>query len=200
MSRLTLACSLASVILLMLVAGACSPPCVSSFPAPQNQPLGGPCADRSECATGLLCEATVVSSSRIVQPGGAESRATSACTKDCGNGSCPSGSVCVDGGFGLCPVADCQAGASCPGGSSCSVHADSTAMTCLPSCSVDDDCRKGLRAGRCVLADGKSKACVPIVCIQPSDCPSGFQCALAGGTCGAGGGAVMPSWCRREGL
>lgn len=171
----------------------CSPPCVRTFPSPSLQPVGGPCLDKSECATALICQATPMDSEQHL-PGTVEFRASSGCTADCTTAACPTGTVCVAGGISLCSSL-CAEGACGP---ACVPANDSTSRICLPTCSTDTDCQVGLRAGRCLASDGGLQVCIPLLCTSARDCPNPYVCDVAGGTCGTGTGMASPGWCRRQ--
>jgi hypothetical protein len=136
------------------------------------QQIGDPCRANEDCNAGLTCESAYLA--------GGEITAQNACSIDCRTASCPAGSVCVDG-EGSVPV---------DGGFE-------RKRLCLPSCTSDNDCVQGTRAGTCVVADGGASVCHPITCYA-GRCPTGYGCT--GAFCPSPGSEapMIPGWCLRR--
>jgi hypothetical protein len=141
----------------LLLATGCSPSTAGSGgtcqvpPVPTAGPiatgaLGDPCATTATaCDPGLGCRQM----DQVVAGG-----SFSACTLDCADAACPSGSACIPTGGGD--------------------------PSCLPTCRDDVDCQASARAGTCVRY-GDGGVCEPIACTPPgyggsAPCPGGFTC------------------------
>lgn len=151
-------------------------------PLPRDAGAGEPCDYCSDpgdggcsglCSAGLDC----LNSEKVHDTG----RIPLVCSQYCATASCPSGTVCLNAGGWM------------PG--------DGALAICLPTCTTDDDCRKGQSAGTCKeFVDAGQRVCHPIGCYE-NECPAGFGCVEMG--CGFGEGVPSSSkpsirgWCRR---
>jgi len=135
--------------------------------------MGAPCTSADDCSAGLACKEAYSFSDSYVDPA-----AQMACTLDCSNAPCPQGFACSDG----FTVLTNDAGQP------------RLERICLPSCSADSDCQKGLRAGTCfgLALDGgagdagtadagiQEGVCRPVECggidSRGTTCPGPYVC------------------------
>lgn len=92
-----------------------------------DEPIGSPCVDRVDCASGFCLQ-----EERYDEPTGWTG---GYCSDLCG-GTCPEGSSCQILGEDTVCLVDCEVTADCRDGYVC----HSVALTCLPSCLEGWDC------------------------------------------------------------